>query len=347
MKVALVVGSNIFQTGISLYGRMLKPSLEALGVEADAVGLRRRRLTIGGREVGGYVMFWGSRLLQRHDPKYEIVHALDGVTATPGTHVVTIHDIVTEEYPEWYQRDVGARLEWRFTRSMARRAPWLLADSEATRQKVIARWGRAPDTIVTVHLAHDAATYRPTPGGSPHLAEGRPNFVFVGDDNPRKNILLAVRAMAELERSTGVKPRLVRVGRARHEDVGSAYRTEARRLGVDLVEPGALRDDELPRLFTAADALVWPTVAEGFGLPPLEAMACGCPVVANDMPVSREVLGDAPRYHANDAVSMAAAMRSVLDDRPPAAALERQAARYTWEKTARETRAVYERAMRR
>jgi glycosyltransferase involved in cell wall biosynthesis len=343
VKVGLLIGQNIFQTGIAVYARMVRPALAALGDEVDELPLTRREARIFGRAVGGYALYWGTRLAQRRPAGYDVLHALDPVTAIRGADVVTVHDLVVEEHPVWYQRDLGARMEWRVTRALARRVPWTIADSEATRQAVIARWGRDPEKVVTVHLAHDELVYRPTSGGSALLAPDRPNVVFVGDDNPRKNLMLAVQGLARYQADTGVTPRFVRIG----SGIGSGYREEAKRLGVDLVEAGKLPNEEIVRIYSAAQAFLWPSLAEGFGLPPLEAAACGCPVVAHDIPVSREVLGDAARYHANDPGDMARALRDVIEAPPSPDSQRRHAARYRWAKTARETREVYERAMRR
>lgn len=342
VSIALVYGRNVFATGVERYARTLEAFLRGLGVDVVSVPLTRREIRIAGRPVGGFVSLWLARMTGTRGD-HEIVHALDPAVATRRTDVVTVHDLVVETFPHWYQRDLASRLDWGFIRRYARSVPWIIAVSEVTRQDVIAHWGVPPERVVTIHSGIDHEKFRPREGPTPHLAEGRPNLVYVGDDNPRKNVLLAVRAVAELQERHGISARLLRIGANRFPDVRSAYLREATALGVDLVEPGFLGDEELIATLTKAHAFVWPTVAEGFGFPPIEAMACGTTVVALDTPINREVCGDAARYHANDAADAADALWRAIEGPTPTADLRAQAARFDWTRAAEQTRAVYER----
>src|SRR5581483_3574271 len=271
------------------------------------VGLKRREVKLRGRAVGGLASLWLARATQRR-PDAQIVHATDPAVATRATDVVTVHDLISETHPEWFQASMPARLDWSLTRRYARRAPWIVTDSEATRQEVLSRWAVAPERVVAVHLGIDLDVFQPTTRASPHLAKDKANLVYVGDDNPRKNVMLAVRAAGLL----GGPARLIRFGPSRFPEIHRAYQEEAKRLGVDLVEPGFADDASVIAALSGADAFLWPSLAEGFGLPPLEAMACGCPVVALDTPVNREVCGPLARYHSNDPEAAAAAIRATI-----------------------------------
>lgn len=336
-----MVAQGAYATGVARYAQSLQAGLAAQGVDAHLVALRRRELRVAGREMGGLVSLWAARAASRR-PDADVVHATDPAVATRGADVVTVHDLVVETHPQWYQRTAGERLDWSLARRLSKRVPWIVTVSEATRQDVLARWQVDPERVVAVPSGIDHATFRPLPDppASPLLAEGKANLVYLGDDNPRKNLLLAVKAVADLGRPA----RLIRLGPSRFPDVHRRYQDEARKRGVDLVEPGFVDDAQIVPLLNRADAFLWPTLAEGFGFPPLEAMACGCPVVATDIPVNREILGDEARYHANEPRAAAEAIRSALESPPDKARLVAHARRFTWDAAARATNAVYARA---
>jgi len=343
VKVGLLYGRNVFVTGIRRYAECVEEGLRAAGDTAERVEIARREWRIGKRRVGGFVSFWAARF--RHAPRgYDVVHALDPALALPGTDVVTIHDLVLEEYPEWYQRDLGSRVDIRINRALGRRVPFLIAVSEATKRAVVERWRVDPERVVVVPHGVDHDTFRPVERRSKHLAEGKRNLVFLGVNNPRKNILYAVKVVEALAREHGVQARLLRLGPDQFPDVAREYRAYAAQAGVELAEPGFLDDEELASILTHADAFLWPPVAEGFGIPVLEAMACGLPVVARDLPINREVCGELAFYHGDAVREGAEALVRCLEARPDPAPLRAHARQFTWERTVRETRAVYERA---
>lgn len=344
MRVKLALAKNRLATGIDRYARELTAALRGQGVDVEERVLERRELAIGPARVGGYASLWAQRLLASRGG-CDLLHALDPAVATGRADVVTIQDLLPEEFPELFQTTRRDRLDTRLSRGLARRARWFLVPTEATRQSLVARWGVPEARVVVVPHGIDHDKFRPTPGGSPLAAPGKRTFVYVGDDNPRKNVLLAVRALAALKARHGIDARLVRVGPTRFPPVHEEYRRAASDAGVELVEPGFLDDDALTRLLSACDAFVWPTRGEGFGFPPLEAMACGAPVVALDTPVNREVCGPLACYHPDEADACADALATVLRAPPAAEVLNAHARTFTWENAARKTREVYARAL--
>jgi glycosyltransferase involved in cell wall biosynthesis len=176
----------------------------------------------------------------------------------------------------------------------------------------------------------------------------RPYILSVGSLEPRKNLLRLLEAYARLE---GSRPSLVIAG-ARNYWKSSPVVETVSRLGLEqhVRFTGYVEDADLPALYSAASLFVFPSLYEGFGLPVLEAMACGTPVVTSSVSSLPEVAGDAALLvDPRDVDAIASAMRRILDDSDLAADLRARglarAAQFSWERTARETLAVYEKVL--
>jgi glycosyltransferase-like protein len=189
-------------------------------------------------------------------------------------------------------------------------------------------------------------------------ADGRFLFLTVGGIEPRKGSLQLMEALGALKQSFDAPPMLGVVGGHSFQD-HAAYRdaalARAADVGLterDVVVLGTVPDAEMPGWYQAADAFVFPSVKEGFGLVVLEAMAAGLPVVASDIPVFRAFLGGglALFARAGNSASLAAAMRRVMTDPAERARLAAAgpgvAARFSWEATARQHLAFYDRVLR-
>lgn len=345
MRVALATARNRQATGIDRYAREFTAALGELGVQTREIVIERREMKVGPVRVGGFASMWAQRMrASRGDA--DLLHALDPAVATRKADVVTIQDLLAEEFPQWFLSSRRARLDWALTRHAARRARWFVAPTDATRRQLIERWGVDAARIVVAPHGIDHKVFRPTPGDAPGLTDEKPTLVYVGDDNPRKNIGLIVSALASLKSRYGVDARFVRVGPSRFPAIHNAFRSEAAARGVDLVEAGYVGDTDLVRLLTGASAFVWPTLGEGFGFPPLEAMACGTPVVALDIPVNREVCGPTARYHPNDPAACADAIAATLRAPPSKDTVMAHARTFTWDAHARRVVRMYEEALR-
>jgi glycosyltransferase involved in cell wall biosynthesis len=246
--------------------------------------------------------------------------------------VLTVHDLLAFRHPEYVPGPYSVVLRG-LIRGAARAARRVLTVSTASRGDITEFLGVHGERVEVIPLAGSNSA-----GG---LARERraDQLLAVGNRMPHKNFELLLEALASIPAER--RPRLVITGS--HGDDPLAPVVERLRL-ADVVElRGWLAPEELDRLYAESTALVFPTLFEGFGLPPLEAMARGCPVIVSDLPVMREVAGDAARYvDPTDAASIARAIDAVCADanlrtRMSAAGLARAAA-FSWERTALATR---------
>jgi glycosyltransferase involved in cell wall biosynthesis len=263
------------------------------------------------------------RLLRRVRPALtHFQHALP--LRCPCPAVVTVHDLS-------FERDTRAmgrrdRLIFRHVVPRAARgARLVIAVSERTKQDLVDLYGIPAGRIAVIAHGVDLAFGPGEDGAHDYL-------LYVGAIQARKDPVAAAEAAA------GVGLPLVVAGPAREP----ALARELARRGVDL--RGYVGKDELARLYRGAACLVLPSRYEGFGLPVLEAMACGTPVVAYPDPALREVAGDAAVYAEPGALADGIRRALAERDRLAAAGLER-ARLFSWEETARRTLAVYREAL--
>ena len=300
------------------------------------------------------------RLDLLHSPDFIVPHLRRGVYS-----VVTVHDLAFLREPELLAPD-ALRYYRQLPASLAR-ADAVIAVSESTRRDLIDLAGARPDTVHVVHEAADER-YRPLSraerlamaarsGGKlpPDLArlvsgEFGPFILFVGTIEPRKNLpgfFAAYRRYRELAGSRAATLVLVGAPGWRHER--ELAEIERLRAAGRLVWFRDADDDHLLLLYNAATTVVLPSHYEGFGLPALEAMACGTPVIAANTSSLPEVVGDAGTLlPPDDADAWAEALRQLAEDRiareAAIAAGLRRAAGFSWERAAEQTLAVYRRA---
>ena len=265
--------------------------------------------------------------------------------------VLTIHDVSYERHPEWYpyRRD-GLRRS--FYRRSARRAAHVLTDSEFSAGEIAAAY-QIPRERITVAPLGVSNGFAPGGAVAP-LPAGltTPFLLHVGDLHERRNLEIVVRATLEAQRRLGM-PQLSLVLAGLDRGVGDRLRALARdgNSPEAVVCLGTVTEAQLLTLYRSAAALVYPSRYEGFGLPVLEAMACGTPVIASRAASIPEVLGDAGvLLDPDDEPAWAEAIARVIDDethrgRMRSAGLAR-AAGFTWARTASITLEAYRGAAR-
>ena len=269
--------------------------------------------------------------------------------------VATIHDLAFEHHPETFTR----RGSWQMkltVRRTARRAARVATVSEFSREDLLRTYRLSPERVVVTYNGVEPR-FQPIPEDRREAASVRdrwgiagPYILALGSLQPRKNLPRLIRAYGALRRRhPQISHQLVIAGR----DLwltGEIHRQVAEEPWArEIVRTGYVPDEALPALYRNADLLVYPSFFEGFGLPPIEAMACGVPVVTSHVGSLPEVCGEAAAWiDPFDEDSIERVMLEVLTnpDRQAsmrAAGLE-QARRFDWQQTARRTLALYREA---
>ncbi|MCS6829368.1 MAG: glycosyltransferase family 1 protein [Armatimonadota bacterium] len=265
--------------------------------------------------------------------------------------VTTVHDISFRLMPRCFPPKHRLLLNLTVPLAM-RRAARIITVSESSRQDILRVYRLPGEKVVAIPNAVDEQM-RPIEREKAeealrlHYALQAPFVLMVGVLQPRKNLPLAVQAFAQVVTAANLPHRLVIVGKAGW-GMEELRRAIARwKIQERTLLTGYVPDEHLPAFYSVADALMYPSLYEGFGLPPLEAMACGCPVLASDIPVMREVVGEAGMLlSATDPVVWAQALHTVLTNEWVRGQMRQrgfqQAVRFSWTQTARRTVEVYE-----
>jgi glycosyltransferase involved in cell wall biosynthesis len=278
----------------------------------------------------------------------DVLHAPNFVLPPPGraAGVVTVHDLGYLRVPETVS-SASARYRELVPRSL-RRARLVLTPSHAMAEEVIGEYGYDRDRVLATPLGVDPAWFRIPAERPPDLPERY--LLFVGTLEPRKDLpglLAAYRLLLDAERNGPEVPPLVLVGPSGWGpalDLAAVPRERVQTLGY--LEEGQLRP-----VVAGATALCFPSLYEGFGLPPLEALAAGTPVVASDIAATREVVGaldgsSVRLVPPRDPARLAAALTEVLTEpRPDPEPGRSHAAGFTWRATAERTLAAYRQAL--
>ena len=289
--------------------------------------------------------------LDRALPRVDLFHATEHLLPPMknARTVFTLHDLIFRFFPEYHL----PLNRWFLVNAMPhflRRADAIIAVSECTKRDAIRFYDLPPEKITVIYegvnpALHPVEDKNAIDQARARYAHGQPFIFFLGTIEPRKNIIALIDAVRAL-RTRGLPQRLLVAGRKGwlYQDVFD----HVRRSGMDneVVFLDYVPDADLPALFAACDAFVFPSLYEGFGLPPLEAMACGAPVVCSNTSSLPEVVGTAAiLINPRDAGEIAAATECVIKDPSRRAELRgrgiAQAAKFSWERAAHETLAVY------
>ncbi len=274
-----------------------------------------------------------------HSPYY-LMPCLPGAAT-----VLTVYDVIPLRYPHF--SSARSRLLFRLTTRLAlRAAKQVIAITENARGDFIREFGVTPHQITAIPLGVEAS-FRPAAQAEISVARAKHGLperfaLYLGSNKPHKNLRGLVEAWLSLPENNA---HLVVAG-AWDDRYPEARQLAEARGGKAIRWIGRVAENDLPALYSAADAFIFPSLFEGFGLPVVEAMACGTPVVCSNTTALPEVAGDAAMLvDPNDASAIAGALERVLGDEQLRAELRAKglarAAQFTWERTAARTLEIY------
>ena len=268
-----------------------------------------------------------------------------------GRFVVTVHDLFSYQFPDIHSGPLPRTINRVLIGNAVRRATAIITPSQATATAIAERFRGSTSRIVAIP---EAADERFVAGRNPaaeqawqrYLGIRPPYFLYLGQWKAYKNVPLLIEAFGRVVARQPAVQLVIAGGDPRHPEVPAAIKALPQ---GSVVTPGHLPDDAVSDLYRGAAAVLLPSRAEGFGLPALEAMACGVPVVCSDIPVLHEIAdGVAIFADPNSAEAVASAMLAALDRDLVAprirAGLDR-VRQFSWRRAADETLAVYERAL--
>jgi glycosyltransferase involved in cell wall biosynthesis len=263
--------------------------------------------------------------------------------------VLTIHDLSLFLYPETHEEHLVRRARRRLP-AMARTAGMIVTPSESVRREVCEHLGVQPERVVAIPEAA-RRSFRQVPLADTSDVRRRLKIedefiLFVGTIEPRKNLLTLARALDEILRNTHLRPQLVIAGKEGWLTGELFSYLKSAEMGERVRFTGYVSDEDLRALYSSCRAFVYPSLYEGFGLPPLEAMACGAPVITSRIPSIMETVGNAASLVSpTDERELAQNIIRMLTDASERdhrsrAGLQR-AAEFSWERTAAATLNVY------
>jgi glycosyltransferase involved in cell wall biosynthesis len=298
-------------------------------------------------ESGKLAMRWRGRL-----DGLDLYHGTNFKMRTVGRYggVVTVHDLWLDRYPQYSAKLFGQRLSFHRTKRTAWRARKVITVSDHSARDIERLYGLPSDRVVVIRngVSED---FRPVTAGDGSVLlrrlgiQGDRFILFVGGADPRKNHRTFLAACGRRLKQLSTY-RLVLVGDPTHRFGDLKQSAQRYGLADRVVYTGRLPMADLRILYSATDLFVFPSIYEGFGMPVLEAMACGAPVITSNRTALPEVAGDAAiLVNPEDADELADAIVRVLADHTLRAGLRargfKRAKQFTWEQAARRTLALY------
>jgi glycosyltransferase involved in cell wall biosynthesis len=267
--------------------------------------------------------------------------------------VLTVHDLSALLYPELHRKQLARRMRLRLPLAV-KLAKAVITPTEAVKRELVCRLKVKPEKVTAIHEAPRASFYPAGRNDSlivrQRLGIENDFLLFVGTLEPRKNLLTLLKAFGQVLRETKLRPQLVVAG-------GEGWlmdETFSNMCEEDIRErlclAGYLDDSDLRALYSSCSAFIYPSLYEGFGLPPLEAMACGAPVIASRIAALQETLDEAAiLVDPLDVEALTRAIISVMADGQRRAELVAKARAhvesFSWKEAAKATYEIYSRVM--
>jgi glycosyltransferase involved in cell wall biosynthesis len=316
----------------------VKGAIRRFVPKAHIAGRILRQLAFSRKKRGQFDVY--------HEPDFVPYH-FDGPT------VITVHDLSFIRFPDSHPPERVNFMSKNLPHSLAR-AQVILTDSQFVKREIVEVYGVSPDKIEVAYLGA-SGDFRPMSGAETQRCCARHGlrhgqyFLAVGTIEPRKNLIQVLRAYQDLPQRVQEQYPLVVVGLKgwKYTSIEKEMAPLARNGRVRLL--GYLSDEELPQIYAGATALLYTSHYEGFGLPPLEGMASGVPVITSNRSSIPEVVGNATiMVDPHDVEALKEGLMLVIEDAGKAQRLRElgieRAKGFTWERCARDTVAAYQRA---
>lgn len=332
MKVNAVVLDRIPKTGIDRYHEELLPVLSKY-VDVRITRTRSKEIKVFSRPIGGHL----SLLMQRRNiyrENGEIVHSFEPLPfSSSNVDIMNVYGMIPWKFLHLYQPTFLKSLGYAGALQAIQTVPKIIVMSQSVKRDIIQMCGRKPEAITVIPGGVNSEKFRFL-----NLAKMERTILAVGVDNPRKNLCKLVEGIALLKNP----PTLVWAGGKNWLDERKSVVELAARLRIPLTELGYISDEELVRWYNVANLLVYPSLDEGGGLPPLEAMACGTLTAVSDIPPLREELKDTAVYFdPNSPESIARGIQDGLAAVVDGNILRKYAQNFRWDLTARRIVQVY------
>src|SRR5205823_4685808 len=263
--------------------------------------------------------------------------------------IVTVHDLSSLLYPQLHRKPLARRMRLRLPLAV-KLAKAIITPTEAVRRELCSHLNVKPERVTAIHEA-PRESFHPMSLDESFVTRTRLGvesdfLLFVGTLEPRKNLLTLLKAFAQLVHDNGFRSQLVVGGGEGWQMEETFAFVRAAAIGDRVRLIGYVNDDELRALYSSCRAFIYPSLYEGFGLPPLEAMACGAPVIASRIAALEETIGDAAiLIEPLDVQTLSRTIIEVLRDERRRAAMGaagiKHAAKFSWDKAAMLTHELY------
>lgn len=262
--------------------------LSKIGIKYDKIPIRKREISIMGKPYFGILFQYISSLSKNVTTK--VVHSLSPDVVVKGTNIVTIHDIIPFTNPDIYMKSYYDKLAYRLSFSRSLKVKTILLSTEVGKIEFRENTGIDDGRLRVAHHSIDHSKFFPEKT-NPFPDDGKINLVMVSDFNPRKRIDKVIDVIGGDDEINFYHIGPTQGWTNRYNEI----RRSAEKFG-NVRFLGRLDFKSLREYITFADLFIFLSESEGFGLPPLEAMACGTNVIVNDLPVFRETMGDYANY---------------------------------------------------
>ena len=256
--------------------------LKSVGVEFSTIPIKKREISIGGKPYFGILFQYFSSLFK--EGRTKVVHALSPDVVIRGTNLVTIHDIIPFTNPEIYIKSTYDRAAYKLSFSRALKVQTLLVSTEVGKNSMVEQVKIPPERIRVVNHSIDHSRFFPE-SVNPYPGDNKINILMVSDFNPRKRIDIVIDAIGGDEEIN-----FYHIGPSQgwSERYSELLKKSEKYKNIKFLGPMDIK--KLRQYMTFSHLFVFLSDNEGFGLTPLEAMACGTNVIVNDIPVFQEVL---------------------------------------------------------